>query len=387
MTGPLTGFRVFDLTIAGVGPWASKLLGEMGADVIHIDVPNTPLPDVPPSIQGVGMLKIIVGYNKRRITLDLKGQRDREVAYKLLKSCDVFLENMRPGVARRLGLDYETLLQINPRIVYCNASGYGQTGTMVSKPGADGMIQAYSGFTSTTGQPGRAGELFRFYGHLDFTSSVYIVEAILTALLHRERTGEGQKVECAMAASGIALQTSRIAEYFATGKTAPRMGSAVTTTVPHQAFLCQNQEYITVGVVKEEQWPRLCDALGRPELANDTRFATNPLRVQNRELLMPILEEVFKSKPTRWWEIKLTKAIVPHSRVLSFKELRWHPQVLENGFIVETPTRWGNLYVEGMPWRFSETPGSTWLGYLPGEDDRELLKELGVARSPQASTS
>lgn len=384
MPGPLTGYRVFDLTLAGVGPWAAKLLGEMGAEIIHIDAPGINLPDVPPTIRGIGLLKMIANYNKRGMILDLKNPSDRQIAYKLLEKSDVFLENMRPGAVSRLGLDYETVSQINPKIVYLDASGYGQTGPMVPVAGADPQIQAFSGWCSITGQPGRQGEFFRHFAHLDYNTSVYIVEALLMGLLHRERTGRGQKIEVAMTAAAMSLQTSRLAEFYATGKTPPSMGSATVTTVPHQAFLCQDQKYLTVGVVREEQWHRLCKAIGKDELASDARFATNSLRVQNREQLIPILEEVFKSKPIRWWEIKLTAAKVPNGRVLSFEELRWHPQVRENDLMVEMKTpRWGTFLTEGMPWRFSETPGSMRPGFMPGEHTQEVIKEMGLAPSPK----
>ncbi len=384
MAGPLTGYRVFDLTLAGVGPWAAKLLGEMGADVIHVDAPGRPLADVPPTVRGMGLLKMIANYNKRGIILDIKQPRDREVAYKLLETCDVFLANMRPGAVDRLGLGYEEASKINPRIVYCLASGYGERGPMVPVPGADPQIQTFSGWCSITGQPGRAGEFFRHFAHLDFNTSVYIVEGILQGLLHRERTGRGQKIEIAMTAAAISLQTSRYAEFFATGKTPSTMGSAVTTTVPHQAFLCQDQNYFTVGVIQEDQWPRFCNAIGKPDLSADQRFATNPQRVRNREQLIPILEEVFRTKPVRWWEIKLTEAKVPHGRVLSFEDLRWHPQVLENEHMtrMETP-RWGTFYTDSMPWRFSEAQESLRPGFLPGEHTEEVIKELGMAPGPQ----
>ncbi len=383
MAGPLSGYRVFDLTLAGVGPWAGKLLGALGADVIHVFAPDVQLPDVPPTINGYGMLKMIANYNKRGITLDLKSPKDKAIALKLLERSDVFLENMRAGVVGRLGLDYDTISKINPRIVYCSSSGWGQGGPMSHLPAGDSVIQTFGGWTSVTGQPGKAGEFFRHWAHLDYNTSVYIVEGILQGLLHRERTGRGQKIELTMLGAAMSLQTSRLAEFFATGKTPSRMGSGNTTTVPHQAFLCQDGRWLMLGVVQEEQWPRLCRAIGKEELIADPRFATNPLRVQQRDALIPILEDVFSTKPVRWWEIRLSEAMVPHGRALSFDSLRWHPQVTENQHMVQMETpRWGTFYTEGLPWRFSETPGRTFRAPWLGEHTREIVEELGMAGEP-----
>ncbi len=379
MDGPLAGVKVFDLTVAGVGPWASKLLGEMGAEVIHVDAPSIGFTNALPTVRGMSLLMIICNYNKRGIFLDLKARRDRLVAYRLLESCDVFLANMRPGAVDRLGLSYDEVSKINPRIVYCLASGFGERGPMAPVPGAAPQISAFSGWSSTTGERGKPGEFFRHSAHLDFNTSAYIVEGILQGLLHRERTGIGQKIEVDMTSAAISLQTSRFAEFFATGKTPPSMGSTVTTTVPHQAFLCQDKQYIMVGVVEDDQWLRFCKAIGNEELAKDPRFASNPLRVQNRELLIPILDHVFVAKPIRWWEIRLTEAQVPNGRIRGFEELRWHPQIVENEHMVKMTTpRWGTLYVDGMPWRFSGTPGSMRPGFVPGEHTEEVLRELGM---------
>ena len=389
MAKPLAGIRVFDLTLAGVGPWAAKLLGELGADVIHVDAPTPDPGRIPPYYNGLSILYITANYNKRGVILDLKDPAHRDVAYRLLETCDVFLANMRPGAVDRLGLGYETVARVNPRIVYLLASGYGETGPMVEEPGGDPQVQAFGGWTSVTGSPGGPPETFRHYAHLDFNTSQYIVQAILMALFARERTGKGQKIEIAMLAAAMALQTTRLAEFFATGKTPPRLGSATVTTVPHQAFLCQDQRYLAVGVVRDEQWPALCAALGVDDLAADARFATNAGRVEHRDALIPRLEEAFRTKPVRWWEIRLTKAGVPHGRFLSFDALRYHPQVVENGFIGEMPTpNWGTLYVEGPPWTFAKAPEiEVRPGPMPGEHTDEVLRELDAARRAEPAAA
>ena len=199
-------------------------------------------------------------------------------------------------------------------------------------------------------------------------------------LFARSRTGRGQKIEVAMLAAAMSLQSSRIAEFFATGKTPPRLGSAASTTAPHQAFRCQDQRYLSVGVVQEEQWAALCEAIDRPDLAEDPRFDSNRKRVEHRRELAPILEKVFASKALRWWEIRLTHAGVPNGRFLFWDDLRHHPQVLENGAMHLTETEhFGPLYHEGAPWQLSK---SDYIGVrpapLPDEHTEELLRKYGV---------
>jgi crotonobetainyl-CoA:carnitine CoA-transferase CaiB-like acyl-CoA transferase len=381
MPGILDGIRVFDLTIAAVGPWASKLLGEMGADVIKVEAPEGELSHViPPPIKGTAVLYISANFNKRNIVLDLKQEGDRAIALKIIEQSDVFIQNMRPGAVERLGLGYDVVSQINPKIVYVAASAYGRTGPMAKEAGIDPNLQALCGWCSITGQPDGQGEMFRHLAHLDITTSTVIVEAVLQALLARERTGKGQKIEIEMLAGALSLQTNRLAEYFATGEQPRPMGSATSTTVPHQAFLCQDQQYLAVGVVREEQWPRFCRAVKLEELINDPRFATNPKRVENRAQLIPLLEERFRTKPAAWWVIRLTKEQVPNSRLLDFEALRHHPQVLQNEHMVELQTpHWGALLVDGLPWKFGQAPaGPIRPGGLKGEHTAEVLREFGV---------
>jgi crotonobetainyl-CoA:carnitine CoA-transferase CaiB-like acyl-CoA transferase len=381
MPGILDGIRVFDLTIAAVGPWASKLLGELGADVIKVEAPEGELSHViPPPIKGTAVLYISANFNKRHIVLDLKNEGDRALALKLIEKSDIFVQNMRPGAVERLGLGYDVVSQINPKIIFVAASAYGRVGPMAKEAGIDPNLQAFSGWCSITGQPGGEGEMFRHLAHLDITTSTMIVESVLQALLARERTGKGQKIEIEMLAGALSLQTSRLAEYFATDEQPKPMGSAVTTTVPHQAFLCEDRRYIAVGVVSEDQWPRFCRALKLEDLCNDLRFATNPQRVRNRAELVPLIEARFRTKPAAWWAIRLTKEQVPNSRIMDFEGLRYHPQVVQNQQVVELQTpHWGTLQVDGLPWKFEKTPaGPIRPGGLKGEHTEEVLRELGL---------
>ncbi len=382
MPKPLDGIRVFDLTVAAVGPWATKLLGAMGADVIKVEAPGGDHLShaVPPRINGDSVLYISANHNKRMIELDLKHEADRAIALRIVEKCDVFVNNMRPGAVERLGLGYDVVARVNPRVIYVLASAYGRTGPMAAEAGVDPTVQAFCGWCSITGPKGGRGEMFRHLAHIDLTTATTITQAVLEALFARERTGAGQRIEIEMLTAAMALQTTRLAEFFATGVQPRPMGSASATTAPHEAFECQDKRFVAVGVEQDEQWPRFCRAMKLPELIRDQRFATNPLRVKNRRALLEILKPQFKTKPAAWWMLRLTKEQVPNGPVMSFAELRYHPQVRENDHIVELDTpHWGRLLVDGLPWRFSRTPvGPIRPGGKPGEHTAEVLAELGI---------
>jgi crotonobetainyl-CoA:carnitine CoA-transferase CaiB-like acyl-CoA transferase len=386
MAGILDGIRVFDLTVAAVGPWATKLLGELGADVIKVEAPGGDALShgVPPKIKGSSVLYISGNYNKRMIELNLKNEADRATALNIVEQSDVFVNNMRPGAVERLGLGYDIASRVNPKIVYLVASAYGRVGPMAQEAGIDPTVQAFCGWCGITGLENGSGEMFRHLAHIDLTTATIVTQAVLQGLLARERTDKGQRIEVEMLSAAMAIQTNRFAEYFATGVQPRPLGSAASTTVPHQAFECEDSRYIAVGVVNEDQWPGFCRALKLDDLITDARFVSNPLRVQNRAELIPILAARFKTKPAAWWILRLTREKVPNGPFLTFDELRYHPQVLANGHIVEIDTpHWGKLSVDGLPWKFERTPaGRIRAGGLPGEHTAEVLAELGIQAAP-----
>lgn len=382
MAGILDGIRVFDLTVAAVGPWASKLLGELGADVIKVEAPGGDAlsHSVPPKIKGSSVLYISGNYNKRMIELNLKDKADRATALRIVEQCDVFVNNMRPGAVERLGLSYDVASRLNPKIVYVVACAYGRIGPMAQEAGIDPTVQAFCGWCGITGPENGRGEMFRHLAHIDLTTATVVTQAVLQGLLARERTGKGQRIEVEMLRAAMAIQTTRLAEYFATGVQPRPLGSAASTTVPHQAFECADSRWLAIGVVNDDQWPGFCRALKLDDLVADPRFTSNPLRVQNRGDLIPILAERFKSKPAAWWTVRLTLEQVPNGPFLTFDELRYHPQVVANGHIVEIDTpHWGKLNVDGLPWKFGGTgAGPIRAGGLPGEHTAEVLTELGI---------
>jgi len=385
MPGPLEGIRVFDLTIAMVGPVATKQLGSMGADVIHVEsgVPVAGGFVVPPLIKGTSIGYINWNLNKRSIYLDLKREQDRKVAYKILETSDVFVENMRPGAVDRLGMGYEDVSKVNPRIVYVANSGWGSRGPMAEVPGADPMVQMFGGWTSVTGEPtgehvGKY-EVYRHFTQIDFNAGNFITQSVLLGLLARDKTGKGQLVDISMLHAIIALQAPKISEFFASGKTPPLMGSATTTTVPHQAFLCQDKTWVAIGIEKEEQWAPFCKVMKLDHLTNDARFKINRDRVVNREQLIPMLEEAFKTKPRYHWVMELNEVGVPAGKFREWDEIRFHPQTSETQQIIQVPTKaWGTVYDGGPPYHFSETPTRVFSTPVPGEHTREILLEMGL---------
>ena len=381
MPGPLDGIRVFDLTHAAAGPWGVMLLASLGADVIKVESPGGDLIRlVPPAQKGLGVVYTHSNLGKRSIVLDLKTPHHQSIAHKLVEKADVLMENMRPGAAERLGLGYEQVSRINPRIIYGSSTAWGNVGPMARMGGADSSVQAFCGWTSVSGAPGGKGEVFRHIAHLDLTTSSMFVASILQALLVREKTGKGMRMDLTMVGSAMNLQLSRIAEYFATGETPPTLGSGCVATVPHQAFMCQDKNWLAVGVVKDEQWPAFCRAIGREDLLDDRRLSTNPGRVEHRDEMVPILEGVFLAKPRSWWEIQLTKEGVPNGPFLDFGALRYHAQVRENRYMVpiDIPHQ-GRMLFGGLPWKFGKTPASLRPAPSPGQHTLEVVDELGMS--------
>ncbi|MPY92171.1 MAG: CoA transferase [Acidimicrobiia bacterium] len=390
MTGALDGIRVFDLTLAVVGPWATKLLAQMGADVVKVGAPDGELLDfVPPYMGGAQSSAFLdTNLNKRLVALDLKVEADREAAWALLERADVFVENMRPGAADRLGFSYEAASARNPRLVYASACAYGRVGPMATQAGVDPLVQAFSGYASLNGPEGGPGEMNRFLANIDITTASMLVEAVLQALIARERTGRGQKIELTMLGASLAVQATRLADYLATGETTPPRGSASATTAPHEAFRCADEVWLAVGVEREAQWDGLCRALGPvgARLAADDRYATNASRLAHRQPLAEAVAAEVRREPAAAWEVLLGREGVPCGRIRRFDELRHHAQATANGWFCELDTPWGHLCAEGPPWRFSGTPTRpVRLAGANGAHNAEVLAELALHDHPAAA--
>jgi crotonobetainyl-CoA:carnitine CoA-transferase CaiB-like acyl-CoA transferase len=371
-TGPLAGIKVFDVSQGAVGPWAGSLLGQMGADVLKVESPAGDfIRAIMPAKKGLSTTYISSNSSKRGVTLDLKQKADRETAHALMRQADVFIENFRPGVADRLGIGYHELAAINPRLIYVSASGFGPVGPMVALGATDPHVQAFAGTCSVNGQPGGLRQRWRWYGHFDNNTAIHIVQSVLAALFERERTGKGQYIEVTMVEAALDIQRVRISEHLAGGKPAP-MGSATTYLVPDQSFATQDKP-IAVSVTSPRQWRGFCEAIGKPELADDPRFARNPQRVEHRAELIPILEAVFKARPMQHWLERLRRANVPCAGFTSFDDYRWHVHYIENGMVRMHDTVWGRLCLCDPPWTFTKTPASIRPAAQPGEHTREVI--------------
>ena len=388
--GVLDGIRVFDLTLAVVGPWATKLLAQLGADVVKVCAPEGELLNfVPPFMAGEqSSVFLDTNLNKRLVALDLKDDVDRSAAWALVDVSDVFVENMRPGAADRLGFSYEALAARNPRLIYASASAYGRVGPMATQAGVDPLVQAFSGFASLNGPEGTSGEMNRYLVNIDITTGSMLVEAILQALIARERTGRGQRIELEMLGASLALQSTSLVESLASGNSAKPLGSASATTAPHQVFLCADEVWLAVGVERESQWAGLCSALGAlgTSLAADSRYATNPLRLRHRRELAETLAAELRRQPAAAWELLLARTGVPCGRIRRFDELRHHRQASANGWFCELDSPWGHLCVERPPWTFSRAPTAPiTIGGFNGQHNAEVLGDLGLGDHPAAA--
>lgn len=385
MPGALSGIRVADFSSFAVGPWAGTLLGAMGADVIKVENPGgDPLRAVMPRKHGYPTTSTTVNLNKRSVILNLKDAEQNRLALTLAARADVLIENYRAGVMSRLGLGYDVVSAENTGLIYCSSGSFGPRGPMARVGSTDPQGQAFSGFASLNGPPGVKAEINRHHAYIDMTTSFYLVQAILAALYHRQRSGRGQHIQTSQMHAAIALQTSRLGHYFATGKAPGPMGSAVPHVVPSQAFRARDGRWINVSVVTPGQWSALCAALGRPELATDLRFATNAARVEHRAELVEILEAAIADAEGTFWLGRLEGVGVPCSSYLEYEDLLQHehfrasPVLQEVTLPDDTP-----LLTSGLPWRFETLETRMSPAPEPGQDAEEVIGALREGAWPE----
>ena len=384
-TGPLSGLRVLDFGQAAVGPIAAEYLGWLGADAIKVESPRgDTVRGTKPRLRGTGHTFLGNNLGKRGVVLDLKDPEGHAQALRLIGSADVLVENFRsPEVMRRLGLGYERLHEHNPRLIYLQSSAYGPRGPMHGMTSNEWFSQAAAGLTSVTGEAGGRQEFSRGTATLDWSGAFTNLQALLVALYVRERTGGGTFIQTSQLQSTIVGATSRIAEYFASGKAPGPMGSARPNLVPDQAFACV-EGYVAVGVPHDGFWPKLCDALGLRELRDDPRFATNAARVEHRAELIPILEACFRERGAEEWERLLHAADVPAATyqrgpTLSASLLE-HPQAIAEDLVTVLDTPYGDMASAKPHWRFGTTEARiTRAAPRHGEHTAEVLAELDAA--------
>ena len=374
--------RVMDVSIMAAGPWTAALLGMLGAEVIKVEPPaGDGTRWVAPTQKGMGTNYMSMNVNKKDIVLDFKKAEDRATALELAATCDVFVQNFRVGVIERLGLDYESLRKVNPDIVYCAISGFGEVGPLAKAGCADYIMQAYSGFARLNGAPGETLEAFRFTGFLDLTTASVATEAVLAALLERAMGGGGQKVEVSMLEAALEIQATRIAEYLGGGLIPAPRGSESPGIVPDRAFATLDDE-VFVTAHNDAEFAGFCRALERPQLAADPRFLSNRLRVEHREALFAEVAPVFKARPALWWRRVMQREGVACTQAFRFETFRHHQQVVMNEMIANVATRdWGTVSVAGLPWHFAQTPCSVFEAPRPGADTAAVLADLAARKS------
>jgi crotonobetainyl-CoA:carnitine CoA-transferase CaiB-like acyl-CoA transferase len=375
---------VLDFTRVLAGPFCSMSLGDMGAEVIKVEEPGKgdDTRGWPPFTGGEATYFLSVNRNKKSLTLNMKAPEGQDILRKLAARSDVVIENFRPGTMERLGFGYEQLRAINPRLVYCSISGFGESGPESSRPGYDLIVQGESGIMDLTGFPD--GPPVKVGNSIaDLVAGMAAAQGITLALLARGRTGKGQKVEISMLDVMASLLTYQAGLYWNAGGRPTRRGNQHPSIVPYEVFQAQDA-YLTLGVANNSLWERCARALGRPELARDPRFDTEANRVQNREALIPILNEIFGTRPADEWLARLEEAGVPAGRIKSVAEVCESEHLKARGMVVRLQhPKAGAITVMGVPIRLWATPGAASAPPpLLGQHTDEIL--TGLLRIPRA---
>lgn len=379
----LSGIRVLDLSRILAGPHCTMLLGDLGAEVIKVERPGTG-DDTrtwgPPFAGGEAAYYLCCNRNKKSITVDLKNARGVELVKELAKVSDVFVENFTPGLLKRFGLDYETLKSLNPGLIYCSITAYGQDGPYRDRPGYDMVLSAVGGLMWITGEqdgdPCKVGVAIT-----DVVTGVHAAGAIMAALLARARTGKGQYLDISLLDIQVSALANIASNFLVAGQEAKRWGTAHESIVPYQVFHTRDHP-IAIGAANQKLWESFCVALEKQEWLEDPRFASNPKRVEHRDVLLPLISEALAQKTCDEWMEILVAASVPCGPVNNMERLFSDPQVLSRDMIAEVPhPTIGTLKLCGIPVKYSETPGA--IRYPPplvGEHTDEILDEvLGYA--------
>ena len=382
VTLPLAGYRVLELAHLIAGPVCGMYLADMGADVVKVEQPavgDAARTIYDPRLAGDSVVFLTVNRNKRSVALDLGTGEGRRVFARLAARADVVVEAYRGGVAERLEIDYARLAPLNPRLVYCSLSAFGPEGPWREKPGLDMLVQAMGGLMAVTGEPD-GGPILCGAPVLDTLGAVSAALGVLTALLHRERTGEGQRVDVSLLGGALLAHAARLSVFLVTGQEPGRQGSAHPYIVPFQAFATADG-WIYVAVWVERLWKPFCTAIERPELATDPRFAGRDDRLRHRRELVAALAPIFLTRTVQEWLARLERHEVLCAPVNRYADLPTDPQVVASRMLLaEDHPRAGRLTTLDTPIRFSRTPGGI-RAHAPalGEHTDVVLSEAGLA--------
>jgi len=368
----LAGLRILELTQVMAGPFCGQVLADMGADVVKIEPPGG---DSTREALGAGAF-LAVNRNKRSLVLDLKSAEHQAVLHRLVADADVVLENYRPGVAGRLGADWETLSSVNPRLIYASVSGFGQTGPYAQRPGYDLIAQGLAGVMSVTGEPD--GDPVKCGIPIgDLSAGLFCAIGILSAVVARERTGRGQHIDTSLFEGALALSIWETAELWGTGRVPQALGSGHRLLAPYQALRTADG-HITVGANNQRMWRLLCETIGRPELIDDARFASNEDRMERRAELVVELEKALTARGTHEWVDVLVDAGVPCGPIHDYRQVFEDPHTQAREMEVEVD----GTRMLGIPVKLSDTPGAVRRA-APGlgEHSAEVLREAGFSEA------
>ena len=359
MPGPLDGIKVLDLTRVLAGPYATMLLGDLGAEVIKIEQPGTgdESRNFGPFKNGFSLYFMSVNRGKQSVTLNLKTERGQAIFKQLLEQTDILVENFRPGTMQKLGLDYDTLKVEQPSLIYAACSGFGQTGPYAQQGAYDMIIQGMGGIISITGEPDgppvRVGTSIS-----DITAALFTTIGVLSALHHRNLTGNGQFVDVAMLDSLVAVLENAVVRYFATGEAPKPLGARHPAITPFEAFASADG-HVIIALGNDTLWAKFCEHVNRQELISDERFRTNADRTENHDELFPILSEIMSQRPTDDWINALGAIGVPCGPINAMDKVVSHPQVQAREMITHIAHDiTGEVAVPGVPIKLSETPGN-----------------------------
>ncbi|MBB2480511.1 CoA transferase [Bacillus sp. APMAM] len=382
MAGALAGIKVLDLTRVLAGPLCTMILGDLGAEVIKIEAPGGS-DDTrdwgPPFQNGVSAYYLCANRNKKSLTVNLKTEKGLEMIKRLVLQSDVVIHNFKTGTMERLGLGYETLSQLNPKLVFCSITGFGETGPYKNLAGYDYIIQAMCGLMSITGSsdsgPQKVGIAIT-----DILTGLYALSGIQAALLERQKSGSGQKLDISLFDSGISALVNIASNYLMTEKLPRLLGNLHANIVPYQTFDTKDGKMV-IAVGNDRQFDKLCHILGLDHLCNDSKFMTNASRVENQEALIPILQNRLVEQPTDYWLQKCNENSIPCGPINNLKMVFQDPQAIARDMLIKMshPTA-GEVKLVGSPIKLSKTPVQV-TGHppLPGEHTREILLSLGYS--------
>jgi crotonobetainyl-CoA:carnitine CoA-transferase CaiB-like acyl-CoA transferase len=379
---PLSGYRALELAHLVAGPLCGTYLADMGADVVKVESPSGG--DASRTVYGAkygdeSAVFVTVNRNKRSVAIDLARPEGRVAFLRLAATADVVLEAYKGGVAERLGIDYASVSAVNPRIIYCSLSAFGPTGPWKEKPGVDMLVQAMGGLMAITGEPD-SGPVLCSVPVIDTMGALTAGQGIVTALLHRERTGAGQRLDVSLLNCLMLAHAARLPVFWATGEEPTRQGSSHPILAPFQAFLAKDA-WIYVAVWKENLWEPFCAAIGRPDLSRDPRFASREGRAQNRAALTGVLAPIFQERTVADWMIALEASDVLCAPVNRYADLERDPQIRASEIIVEEQhPRAGRFRTIDTAVRFEKTPGTRRTGAPAlGEHTDNVLREAGLS--------